>query len=176
MIQNNIRYGSGVLFYCKSLDNTPYFFLGKDKDNRWSNFGGGVELSDRCDPENTAARETWEETLGCIGDIVDIKKNIKLSSRCIVSKTPSGNKYYMYIVKIPFSNVYRDRFMSTKKFLSNINNDKKFLEILDVKLLSLETITYSIDDTNKRSFIKLRSSFEKTIQDNFEEIFKIIKN
>ena len=82
----------------------------------------------------------------------------------------------MYIVKIPFSNVYRDRFMSTKKFLSNINNDKKFLEILDVKLLSLETIKYSIDDTNKRSFIKLRSSFEKTIQDNFDEIFKIIQN
>ena len=175
MLQNNIRYGSGVLFYCKSLDNTPYFFLGKDKDNRWSNFGGGVELSDKCDPENTASRETWEETLGCIGDITDIKKNIK-NSHCIISKTPSGNKYYMYIVKIPFSNVYRDRFLSTKKFLSNVVSDKKFLEILDVKLLSLETLKYSIDNTNKRTFIKLRSSFEKTIQDNFEEICKIIKN
>lgn len=175
MIQTNIRYGSGVLFYCKSLDNTPYFFLGKDKDNRWCNFGGGVELSDKGDPENTASRETWEETLGCVGDIIDIKKNIK-TSRCIVSKTPSGNKYYMYIVKIPFSNVYRDRFICTKKFLSNIVCDKKFLEILDVKLLSLETIKYSIDDTNRRTFIKLRSSFEKTIQDNFEDICKIIYN
>lgn len=175
MIQNNIRYGSGVLFFCNTLDNTPYFFLGKDKDNRWSNFGGGVELSDKGDPENTASRETWEETLGCVGDITEIKKIIK-TSRCIVSKTPSGNKYYMYIVKIPFSNAYRDRFISTKKFLQNIVTDKKFLEILDVKLISLETLKYSIDYGNKRTFIRLRSSFEKTIQDNFDEICKLIKN
>ena len=175
MIQNNIRYGGGILFYCKSLDNTPYFFLGKDRDNRWSNFVGGVELSDRSDPENTASRETWEETLGCIGDISEIKRHLK-GCNCIVSKTPSGNKYYMYVVKIPFTNLYRDRFNSTKKFLSNLTVDKKYLEILDVKLLSLETLKYSIDDNNKRTFIKLRSSFEQTIKNNFNEICKIISN
>ena len=176
MLENNIRYGGGILFYCKSLDNTPYFFLGKDRDNRWSNFGGGVELSDRSDPENTASRETWEETLGSVGDITDIKRYLK-NCNCIISKTPSGNKYYMYIVKIPFTNLYRDRFNSTKKFLSNLSSvDKKYLEILDVKLLSLETLKYSIDENNKKSFIKLRSSFEQTIKNNFDEICKIICN
>jgi len=121
MLENNIRYGGGVLFFCKSLDNTTYFFLGKDRDNRWSNFGGGVELSDKTDPENTASRETWEETLGSVGDIIDIKKYVK-GCNCIISKTPSGNKYYMYIVKIPFTNVYRDRFNTTKKVFIEYTN------------------------------------------------------
>lgn len=82
----------------------------------------------------------------------------------------------MYLVKIPFTNLYRDRFNSTKKFLSNLSMDKKYLEILDVKLLSLETIKYSIDDNNKRSFVKLRSSFENTIKNNFNQICKIVSN
>jgi len=82
----------------------------------------------------------------------------------------------MYIVKIPFTNVYRDRFNTTKKFLSNIQIDKKFLEILDVKLLSMETVKYSIDDDNKKTFVKLRSSFELTMRNNFDEICRIISN
>ena len=172
---DNIIYGAGILFYCKSLDNTPYFFLGKDRDQKWSNFGGRSELSDRSDPENTAARETWEESLGVVGEIHDIKRLIR-GSRCILSTTPSGHKYYMYIVKIPFTTMYRTNFSNTKKFLSNILVDKKFLEILDVKLMSLETIQYSIDITNKKTFVKLRSIFEQTFINNFEEICTIVKN
>ena len=172
---DNIIYGAGILFYCKSLDNTPYFFLGKDRDQKWSNFGGRSELSDRSDPENTAARETWEESLGVVGEIHDIKPLIR-GSRCILSTTPSGHKYYMYIVKIPFTTMYRTNFSNTKKFLSNILVDKKFLEILDVKLMSLETIQYSIDITNKKTFVKLRSIFEQTFINNFEEICTIVKN
>lgn len=172
---DNIIYGAGILFYCKSIDNTPYFFLGKDRDQKWSNFGGRSELSDRSDPENTAARETWEETLGVVGEIHDIKRLIR-GSRCILSTTPSGHRYYMYIVKIPFTTMYRINFCNTKKFLSNIPIDKKFLEILDVKLMSLETIQYSTDIANKKTFVKLRSIFEQTFLNNFDEICTIVKN
>ena len=175
MISDNIRYGGGILFYCKSLDNTPYFLLGKDKDNRWSNFGGTAELSDKCDPETTSVRETWEETLGSIGDQTELRKLIR-GGQCIMSKTPSGHKYYMYIVRLPFTTIYRDRFNTTKKFLSNITIDKKFAEILDVKLISLETIKYSIEHGKQKTFIRLRSSFEQTIQNNFEEICGILND
>ena len=175
MLTNNIIYGAGILFYCKSIDNTPYFFLGKDRDNKWSNFGGRSELSDRSDPENTAARETWEETLGVVGDIHEIKRLVRGSS-CILSTTPSGHRYYMYVVKLPFTTLYKEKFSNTKRFLSNIPVDKKFLEIIDVKLLSLETIQYSADTENKRTFIKLRSIFEQTFQNNYNEILSIVKN
>ena len=170
----NLIYSAGVLFYSKSIDQTPYFLLGKDWDNKWSNFGGRCELSDKSDHEITALREAWEETLGCVYDY-DQFKNVfkgKSSHPCINCKTPSGTPYYLYIIKIPFSNNYRDRFLSTKKFISNINIDKKFSEINDVKWVSFDTIKYNID--SKRSFIKLRSIFEKTIKDNIEFIDEVI--
>ena len=155
MLTNNIIYGAGILFYSKSIDQTPYFFLGKDWENKWSNFGGVCEASDKFDTEITASRETWEETLGCI-----------------ICKTPSGNPYYMYVVKIPFNNNYRYTFLSTKKFISKINIDKKFLEINDVKWVSYQTLKLSIN--SKKPLIKLRNIFEQTFSDNINEIDKII--
>lgn len=173
MITNNIIYAAGILFYSKSIDETPYFLLGKDVENRWSNFGGRCELSDKRDSEVTAAREAWEETLGVVYDYENLRSLIKnKASKCITSRTPSGHPYYMFLVKIPFTNSYRDRFTSTKKFISNIPVDKKFLEINDVKWVSLDTVKYSIE--NKKSFIKLRSAFEQCVSTSIDEIINFI--
>ena len=169
MLTNNILYASGVLFYSRSLDQTLYFLLGKDHDNKWSNFGGGCELSDKSDYEITAAREAWEETLGAVYEYEHIKNIIKNRGiKHIISKTPSGRPYYMFIVKIPFTTTYRDKFMSTKKFISNIPVDRKFLEINDIKWVSIDTIKYSLE--NRKSFIKLMSVFEQSLSVNMEEI------
>ena len=173
MLTNNIIYGAGILFYSKSIDQTPYFFLGKDWENKWSNFGGVCEASDNFDTEVTASRESWEETLGCIEDFDLIRNTLsKYSSQCIICKTPSGNPYYMYVVKIPFNNNYRHTFLSTKKFISKIHVDKKFLEINDVKWVSYQTLKLSIN--SKKPLIKLRNIFEQTFSDNIDEIDKII--
>lgn len=173
MITNNIIYAAGILFYSKSIDQTPYFLLGKDFENRWSNFGGRCELSDKYDSEVTAAREAWEETLGAVYDYENMRSLIKNKTvKCITSRTPSGHPYYMFIVKIPFTTSYRDRFTSTKKFISNIQVDKKFLEINDIKWVSLNTIKYSIE--NKKSFIKLRTVFEQNLATSIDEIVSFI--
>lgn len=173
MITNNIIYAAGILFYSKSIDQTPYFLLGKDFENRWSNFGGRCELSDKYDSEVTAAREAWEETLGAVYDYDNLKSLIKNKTvKCITSRTPSGHPYYMFVVKIPFTTSYRDRFTSTKKFISNIQVDKKFLEINDIKWVSLNTIKYSIE--NKKSFIKLRTVFEQNLAISMDEIVSFI--
>tara|TARA_B100001142_G_C14051142_1_gene545942 strand:- start:147 stop:674 length:528 start_codon:yes stop_codon:yes gene_type:complete len=174
MITNNIIYAAGVLFYSKSIDQTPYFLLGKDFDNKWSNFGGRCELIDRYDSEITATREAWEETLGAVYDFDTIRSLVKnKNSKCIVSKTPSGNPYYMYLVKIPFTISYRDRFISTKKFISNIPIDKKFLEISDIKWVSIHTITHSIQ-SKKKTVIKLRNIFEQTLAVSINDIIALI--
>ena len=39
MILNNIFYAAGVLFYTKMPDSSMYFLLGKNYDNKWSDFG-----------------------------------------------------------------------------------------------------------------------------------------
>ena len=173
MLTNNILYAAGVLFYSRAVDQTPYFLLGKDYDNKWSNFGGRCELSDKSDYEITAARECWEETLGAVYDYQEIKNIIKNKGiRHIQFKTPSGHPYYMFIVKIPFNTNYRDKFISTKKFLSNINTDEKFLEINDIKWVSLNTIKQSIN--TRRSFIKLRNVFESNLSTYMLDIEKLI--
>ena len=167
MLSNNIIYAAGVLFYSKSIDSTTYFLLGKQNDNKWTNFGGSSELNDKFDPEITAARECWEETLGSVYDFPELKNKIKFkNSNYILSKTPSGYPYYLYIIKIPFNTSYRDKFQNTKKFISNIQIDSKFLEITDIKWVSLETLKYSI--ASKKPIIKLRPIFETNLKQNLE--------
>ena len=174
MITNNIIYAAGILFYSKSIDQTPYFLLGKDFDNNWSNFGGRCELTDRHDPEITATREAWEETIGAVYDYDYIRTLIKnKNTKCIISKTPSGNPYYMYLVKIPFTIAYRDRFRSTKKFISNIPVDKKFLEMNDIKWVSIYTIKHSLEN-RKKAVIRLRNIFEQTLVNSIDEITSLI--
>lgn len=176
MLSNNIIYAAGVLFYSKSLDNTPYFLLGKDRDNKWSNFGGRCELTDKSDFEITAAREAWEETLGCVYDYTEMKHIIKnRGNKHFLSKTPSGYPYYMYIIKIPFNTNYREKFSCTKKFLNNIHDiDYKFQEINDIKWVSIDTIKSSLE-TNKKPIIKLRSAFEKNLNTQLNEILELMK-
>ena len=173
MITNNLIYAAGILFYSKSVDQTPYFLLGKDLENKWSNFGGRCELSVKYDSEITAAREAWEETLGAVYDYDVLKSVIKnKTAKCITSRTPSGYPYYMFLIKIPFTTSYRDRFASTKKFISNIQVDKKFLEINDIKWVSLDTLKYSIQ--SKKSIIKLRNVFEQSLESSIDEIVSFI--
>jgi hypothetical protein len=175
MLNTNILYASGILFYSRTLDNTPFFLLGKDYDNKWSNFGGRCEISDKFDAETTAARETWEETIGSVYDFETLKYMLKSGKnvKYISCKTPSGHPYYMYLLKIPYSATYRDRFISTKKFLSNIKSDEKFLEMTDIKWVSLDTINYSINN-NRKSTIRLRYVFEQTFKSNLKEILEIL--
>jgi hypothetical protein len=90
----------------------------------------------------------------------------------IISKTPKGHPYYMFLIKIPLNYSYRERFISTKKFLSNIDVDKKFLEMYDIKWVSLDTVLNSID--NKRPLIKLRNVFEQTLVLNIKDIEKYL--
>jgi 8-oxo-dGTP pyrophosphatase MutT (NUDIX family) len=145
----------------------------------WTHGGGtwalpGGALDSHEEPWMGAAREAWEETLGSVNDYETLKQSLKSKNiKYIISKTPSGHPYYMYLVKIPYSFSYRDRFLSTKKFLANIKTEPKFLEMTDIKWVSLDTINYSID--NKRSFIKLRHVFEQTLKMNRRELLESLQ-
>lgn len=167
MILNNIFYAAGVLFYTKMPDSSMYFLLGKNYDNKWSDFGGKAEISDKCDTFVTASREAWEETLGCIYDYETLRCKLRNTNKVVVSKTQSGKPYYMYMLYIPYSNSYRDKFLSTKKFISKINIDEKFLEINDIKWVSLDTMKATLYN---RPCIKLRNVFASNFDINIEDI------
>ena len=166
-------YSAGILPFTY-YKGTIYFLLGRDSDNKWSDFGGRVEPKDKGDYEYTATREFFEETLGSVLDFDYTKKQLKKCPK-IISKTGSGHSYYMYILKIPYSEIIRTKFNSTKNFLSNVVTtiDKKYVEKNDIRWISLETLQHSIEG---KSLISLRSVFVNSYKNNIQEINKYINN
>lgn len=165
-------YSSGVLPYT-FYKGTIYFLLGRDSDNKWSDFGGRVEPKDKGDYETTAAREFFEETLGSVYDVDYTKKTIKKSNK-INSKTSSGHNYYMYLLKLQYTDIIRTKFSSTKNFINNIGTsiDKKYIEKNDIRWVSIETIEHSLEG---KSLISLRNVFLNTYKNNKNEIDSFIK-
>ena len=167
--KNVVIYSAGILPYSISYNGTIYFLLGKDYENKWSDFGGRCEAADKSDISHTACREFWEETLGCIYDINYIKKIVK---RCkyIESKTHMGYPYYMYLLKIPYKEDYKNYFKTTRSFIDKINIDRKYKEKLDIRWFSIDALN------NHIGFFTLKNVFNSTFLNNKEQIIEIINN
>ncbi len=165
-------YSAGILPYTH-YKGTIYLLLGRDSDNKWSDFGGRVEPKDRGDYESTASREFFEETLGSLYDYDYTKIIIKKCPK-IVSKTSSGHAYYMYLLKINYSDIIRKKFMSTKNFISNVITtiDKKYVEKNDIRWVSIETVEHYIEG---KAFINLRTVFSNTFKNHKDEIDNLLK-
>lgn len=164
-------YSAGVLPYTVYKE-TIYFLLGRDTDNKWSDFGGRVEPKDRGEYETTASREFFEETLGSVYDYDFTRKIIKKCPK-IISKTGSGHSYYMYLLKLSYTDLIRTKFFSTKSFLSNVVTtiDKKYIEKNDIRWVSIDTIEHSVEG---KSLISLRNVFQTTFKNHKNEIYSLI--
>lgn len=163
-------YSAGILpFYVKN--ETIYFLLGKDKDNCWSDFGGRVESKDEGRWDLTAVREFYEESVGSILDIshtLSLLQNKKICLR-LKGKTLNKNPYYMYFLKIPFKNCYRENFKSTLKFINYTHLfEKKYNEKIDIQWVSMETLNISLTDTQPN--YPLRKVFKDTLTSNIDKI------
>lgn len=162
-------YSAGVLPYSIDLNNDVHFLLGKDFDNKWSDFGGRCEANDQSNIINTAGREFWEESLGVIFDINYIKKILK-KRRYVESKTYMGYPYYMFLVKIPHKTDYKQYFKTTRMFINNINNiDRKYKEKVDIRWFTLDAID------NHKGYFTIKNCFFKTFVDNKDNILNIIR-
>tara|TARA_E500000178_G_scaffold298057_1_gene305046 strand:+ start:1739 stop:2257 length:519 start_codon:yes stop_codon:yes gene_type:complete len=166
-------YSAGILPYSIYKGNI-YFLLGRDNDNKWSDFGGRVEPKDKGEYEITAIREFYEESLGSIYDYDYVKKMIKKCNK-IISKTNYGYPYHMYLLKIQYNELIRTKFLSTKNFISNTitSIDKKYIEKNDIRWVSYETIEHSLDS---KPLISLRTVFLHTYKNFQKDIFLLIKH
>ena len=81
----------------------------------------------------------------------------------------------MYLIKITHNDEIRNKFTSTKNFLSNTITtiDKKYVEKNDIRWISLETIEHSIDN---KALISLRNVFNNTIKNHLDTIKSHITN
>lgn len=169
-------YSAGILpFSVKG--GTVYFLLGKDLENKWSDFGGRSEVQDKGRWDVTATREFYEESIGVVMDISSMLSRLQHRKNYIKvkGKTLSGSPYYMYVVKIPYKETYKETFDNTLGFIRYSNAfDKKYLEKIDLQWVSLETIYASLEDESDLNF-PLRRVFKKTLGDHLETITQFSK-
>lgn len=164
-------YSAGILPF-STKGSTIYFLMGKDTENKWSDFGGRCEPSDRGRWDVTATREFYEESVGSICDIPTMMAKLQHRKNYIkvCGKTLNGSSYYMYVVRMPFKDSYKESFDNTMKFIKYTKEfDKKFQEKLAVEWVSIETICASLDHENADTF-PLRRVFRRTLIDNFHFI------
>jgi hypothetical protein len=163
------KYCSGILPYCY-YNNSLYFLLGKSKrNNRLITFSGkNDELED--DPRETAAREGYEETLGCILDKSSILEKVKKCDRILFSKTPRGMPCYTYVIEIPFRKYYSVSFGKTRDFLycMGINKMYHLQEMTDIKWICANTM-----------FTKLKRGWERNSilkdQEEWDKLLSLLK-
>lgn len=102
---------AGVLPYSKDERGNAWFLLGREKPNSswgidsgsWSEFGGS--MTDGESAEEGAAREFFEETMGCVfGHKSWVENELKTGQYLLVmdGKTPTGRGYRSFVKYIPF--------------------------------------------------------------------------
>lgn len=178
--KNNIpKYSAGILPYTYDLSGNCLFLLGKDTEEDWSDFGGRCEIKDNNDSILTASREFYEETLGSVLNIKECINKINLYDKKIISKTLNGSPYYMYIVYIDYLN-YSEYFNKTSEFIKySFNNEKtqinKFIEKINIKWVTIDTLLNCLENKNIKTNITLRSVFYKTLEICKEELIYLIR-
>lgn len=100
-----------MLPYSKDRFGRVWFLLGREKPNvnwandssSWSEFGGSLDGNET--PEEGAAREFFEETMGAVFGRKDWMENELRNGRYLFamdSRTPSGKGYRSFVKYIPF--------------------------------------------------------------------------
>lgn len=157
-------YAAGILpiTWC---DGIPLFLVGKDvRDASFSDFGGKMERYDRNDTIATACREFYEETMGTIVSIKQIRARVNPETSILLrGRTQNGNPYYMYVVEIPYIPYLRPAFHKMLGFFRSKNIQRMYVEKLDVQWVTLHML---------RTMTK-RSVFANTLDMHAETLTEI---
>lgn len=132
-MSRDYSYCAGVLPYT-DFNNSIYFLMGKSRRNgRLITFSGKNDLIDE-GIEETAAREFFEESLGCVMDKASALAAIKKCRIVLKSRTPRNMPCYTYMIEVPFRKIYTVAFHKTKDFLNEIKfRSFEFNEMCDIK-------------------------------------------
>lgn len=148
-----VHYAAGILPVTWH-DGQTLFLVGQDvRDRSWSDFGGKCERADRGDPFNTACREFYEETYGCVIDHRALRARLCAANSLVLrSRTQNGHPYYMYVVQVPYQPHLRNAFHKSLAFLRHKSLCKMFVEKTDVMWVTWAMLTSS--DLVKRQVFK----------------------
>lgn len=137
-----VHYAAGILPVTWH-EGQILFLVGQDvRDRSWSDFGGKCERPDRGDPFNTACREFYEETYGCVIDHRALRARLCAANSLVLrSRTQNNHPYFMFVVQVPYQPHLRNAFRKTLDFLRHKNLCKVFVEKTDVMWVSWAMLT-----------------------------------
>lgn len=148
-------YAAGILPVTRFENGKTLFLLGKDvRDGTWSDFGGKCERVDRNDAMNTATREFYEETLGCVVSPWGLRKRM-VPGNCVSlrGETRNGHPYWMYVVEVPYQRNLDKTFAKLVAFLKHKNAAADLVEKTEVRWFDLDAVMT----------IPKRSAFKETV-------------
>lgn len=161
-----VHYASGIL-PVTWYKGTPLFLVGQDaRDRCWSDFGGKVERIDKNDPLNTATRELWEETYGCLVDARALRNHLSPAT-CLAlrGRTQNHHPYWMFVAEVPFQPHLRNAFHKTLAFLRHRASSRVFVEKVDVQWVTWDML--------KSSDMVKRSVFQHTLEANADVLSRV---
>ena len=154
-----VHYAAGILPITWH-EGRPLFLVGQDaRDRCWSDFGGKVERVDKNDPLNTATRELWEETYGCVVDARALRGHLSPAT-CLAlrGRTQNNHPYWMFVVEVPYQPHLRNAFHKTLAFLRHKAPCKAFVEKVDVQWVTWDML--------RSADLVKRPVFQHTIEAN----------
>lgn len=139
-----VIYAAGILPVTWS-DGQPLFLVGRDvRDNSWSDFGGKCERVDKNDPLNTACREFYEETYGCVVEARALRHRLSpVNCLALRGRTQNSHPYWMYVAEVPYLPHLRNAFHKTLNFLRHKNLFKLYVEKTDVRWVTFQELVGS---------------------------------
>lgn len=145
-------YCAGMLLFTR-VNNNIYFLLGKARRHgRLVTFSGKNEVCDSSIAE-TAARECYEETLGCVASRSWLLSecNSCVESRIVRSTTPRGRPCHTFVVSVPYSRCYALSFHRTSEFVSMLGHRSSATrEMVDVRWVGARALFGRIRDEWKK--------------------------
>ncbi|ABT14856.1 hypothetical protein NY2A_B457L [Paramecium bursaria Chlorella virus NY2A] len=157
---------AGILPISRNDEGEIVFLLGKDaRDNVFSDFGGKSERIDNGNPVNTATREFYEETLGCIcNNPHDIRFRVENMSVMLMGETKNKHKYRMFVMEVPFMKHINSQFKKVMNFMRYKNIGTNLIE-------KSELVWVTFDDLLR---IPKRQVFEDTLVSNYSMLRRMI--
>lgn len=156
------EYAAGVVFYYVNKKNI-YFLLGKDMRYKWSDFGGKMEPKDKWNPIYTASRECYEETMGIIYSLDELRYILQQSPKYVIGKSYLQKNYYMFMIELNKLYNFTNDFYNIRSYK---HLHTFFLEKIQLKWFTLDEILANESD-------KFRNVFYSTISNNVDLIKSI---
>lgn len=137
---------AGVIPYAINAKNEINFLLGREafqpgwrESDKWGCFGGKIESTDAC-VEHGAARESYEETAGCVFSFAEIRQRLQTADyRLALDAIFRKARTVYFFVHVPFKD-YPILFRRTKQFVQYCGGKTDCIEKSQLKWFSYEQL------------------------------------